>query len=226
MAIRPKQRLAPVEKNMRSFRFARHLFLGAISTLSVSAFCQCAFAEPAVTAAPVPGGAATPAGSEVKVQVESLVSEGPMSEERGLLLKRINAAKAQGIGIAGYMNAFKYVEELAKTNAPSDKLKERIDAVNKGLDEQSKRAVDLKNRPPATAYDGGSGGTVGGGHSDDKPSGSDIASQLKGQNPDSLLDKLKAKYGDRIPQGTDVEALKKQFMGDDRAKDILKKLGQ
>jgi hypothetical protein len=37
---------------------------------------------------------------------------------------------------------------------------------------------------------------------------------------------LKAKYGDRIPEGTDVEALKKKFMGDDRAKDILKRLGQ
>lgn len=212
---------------MQSCRYARHFSLMALSTLStLSVFCLPAVAQPAIGAAPIPGGAATPAGAEVKVQVESMVSEGPMYEERGLLLKRINAAKAQGIGIAGYMSAFKYVEDLAKTNAPADKLKERIDAVNRGLEDQMKRAVDLKNRPPATAYDGGSGGSSGGGRTDEKPNASDIASQLKGQNPDSLLEKLKAKFGDKIPEGTDVEALKKKFMGDDRAKDILKRLGQ
>ncbi len=219
---------------MRSRRFACHFVLGALPAFSVFSVLSIlsmsgspALADPEVTTAPVPGGGlANPSGSEVKVQVESMVSEGPMYEERGNLLKRINAAKAQGIGIAGYMAAFKYVEEMAKTNAPAEKLKERIAAVNKGLDDQSKRAVDLKNRPPATSYDGGSGGTVGGGHSDDKPNASDIASQLKGQNPDSVIEKLKAKYGDRIPEGTDVEALKKKFMGDDRAKDILKRLGQ
>lgn len=212
---------------MQSCRYARHFSLRTLSALSAfAALCLPAHCEPSVTAAPVPGGAVAPAGSEVKVQVESMVCEGPMYEERGLLLKRINAAKAQGIGIAGYMSAFKYVEDLAKTNAPGEKLKERIDAVNKGLEDQMKRAVDLKNRPPATAYDGGSGGNAGGGRTEEKPSAADIASQLKGQNPDSLLEKLKAKYGDKIPEGTDVEALKRKFIGDDRAKDILKRLGQ
>ncbi len=194
--------------------------LGSLQTLTLPVF-----ADPAVISAPIPGGAAPPPAGEVKVQIESMVAEGPLYEERGLLLKRINAAKAQGIGIAGYLNAFKYVEEMTKSNAPPEKIKERIDAVNKGLDDQSKRAVDLKNRPAATAYDGGPGSS--GGVSEEKPGGSasDIASQLKGQNPDSLIDKLKAKYGDKIPEGTDIEGLKRKFMGDDRAKDILKRLG-
>lgn len=215
---------APVEKIMRFERYACLMFaaftLGSLQTLTLPVF-----ADPAVISAPIPGGAAEPPSGEVRVQIESMVAEGPLYEERGLLLKRINAAKAQGIGIAGYLNAFKYVEEMTKSNAPPEKIKERIDAVNKGLDDQSKRAVDLKNRPAATAYDGGPGSS--GGASEEKPGGSasDIASQLKGQNPDSLIDKLKAKYGDKIPEGTDIEGLKRKFMGDDRAKDILKRLG-
>lgn len=195
---------------------------GCLQTLSLPVF-----AEASVSTAPVPGGATAPSG-DVKVQIESMVTEGPLYEERGLLLKRINAAKAQGIGIAGYLSAFKYVEEMAKTNAPEDKIKERIAAVNKGLDEQARRAVDLKNRPPATTYDGGPAASDSG--RDDKhggsPSAGDIASQLKGQNPDSLIDKLKAKYGDKIPEGTDIEALKKKFMGDDRGKELLKRFQQ
>ncbi len=185
---------------MRFERFAS-LLCAAFAVGSLQTLTQPTFADPAVTSAPVPGGAqATPPGAEVKVQIESMVSEGPLYDERGLLLKRINAAKAQGIGIAGYLSAFKYVEEMAKTNAPPEKIKERIEAVNKGLDDQSRRAVDLKNRPAATSYDGGTAST--GGAAEDKLGGgsaADIASQLKGQNPDSLLDKLKAKYGDKIP---------------------------
>lgn len=205
---------------MRLERFACFvLSFGLLQSISLPA-C----ADEAATMAPVPGGGAAPAAGDVKVQIESMVAEGPMYEERGLLLKRINAAKAQGIGIAGYLAAFKYVEELAKTNAPAEKLKERIDAVNKGLDDQSKRAVDLKNRPPATAYDGGSAASPG--SSEQKPNASDIASQLKGQNPDSLIEKLKAKFGDKIPEGTDIDSLKKKLMGDDRAKELLKKYGQ
>ncbi|HMY56538.1 MAG TPA: hypothetical protein PK671_26450, partial [Candidatus Obscuribacter sp.] len=89
---------------MPSRKFPKQFVLGALSTFStLSILCLPASSEPEVSAAPIPGGAATPAGSQVKVQVESMVSEGPMYEERGLLLKRINAAKAQGIGIAGYM---------------------------------------------------------------------------------------------------------------------------
>ncbi len=198
----------------------------AFTALSLQTLALPVFADPAVTTAPVPGGAQiTPPGAEVKVQIESLVAEGPLYEERGLLLKRINAAKAQGIGIAGYLSAFKYVEEMTKSNAPPEKIKERIAAVNKGLDDQSKRAVDLKNRPAATSYDGGTTSTGGAGEDRQGGSAGDIASQLKGQNPDSLLDKLKAKFGDKIPEGTDIEGLKRKFMGDDRAKDILKKLG-
>ena len=210
---------------MRFDRFAYLLFavaaVGGLQTLTLATF-----ADQGVSTAPVPGGAQTPPGSEVKVQIESMVTEGPLYEERGMLLKRIIAAKAQGIGIAGYLSAFKYVEEMAKTNAPPEKIKERIAAVNKGLDDQSKRAVDLKNRPPATTYDGGpSAGTSHDERQGGSPSAGDIASQLKGQNPDSLIDKLKAKYGDKIPEGTDIDALKKKFMGDERGKEILKNLG-
>ncbi|MCC6978684.1 MAG: hypothetical protein IT343_10205 [Candidatus Melainabacteria bacterium] len=203
------------------------LFCAAVAAGSLQTLSLPAFADPAVSTAPVPGGAGVPSG-DVKVQIESMVTEGPLYEERGLLLKRINAAKAQGIGIAGYLSAFKFVEEMAKTNVSEDKIKERIAAVNKGLDEQAKRAVDLKNRPAAMSYDGGPGLSDSG--KDDKhggnPSASDIASQLKGQNPDSIIDKLKAKYGDRIPEGTDIEALKKKFMGDDRGKELLKRFQQ
>lgn len=210
---------------MRFERFAC-LMCAAFAAGSLQTLTLPVFADPAVVTAPIPGGAAAPPAGEVKVQIESMVAEGPLYEERGLLLKRINAAKAQGIGIAGYLNAFKYVEEMTKSNAPPEKIKERIAAVNKGLDDQSKRAVDLKNRPAATSYDGGTASS--GGAAEEKPAGlaSDIASQLKGQNTDSLLEKLKAKYGDKIPEGTDIEGLKRKFMGDDRAKDILKNLGK
>jgi hypothetical protein len=210
---------------MRFERFAC-LLCAAFAAGSLQTLTLPVFADPAVISAPVPGGALPPPGGEVKVQIESMVAEGPLYEERGLLLKRINAAKAQGIGIAGYLNAFKYVEEMTKSNAPPEKIKERIAAVNKGLDDQSKRAVDLKNRPAATSYDGGAGSTGGAGEEKQGGSTADIASQLKGQNPDSIIDKLKAKYGDKIPEGTDIEALKRKFMGDDRAKDLLKNLGK
>ena len=214
----------PLETSMR-FEKLTSLFCAALAFGSLQTMTLPAFADPAVSTAPVPGGATLPAG-DVKVQIESMVTEGPLYEERGLLLKRINAAKAQGIGIAGYLSAFKYVEEMAKTNAAEDKIKERIAAVNKGLDEQAKRAVDLKNRPPATTYDGGPAVSDAGDKHGGNPSAGDIASQLKGQNPDSLIDKLKAKYGDKIPEGTDIEALKKKFMGDDRGKELLKRFQQ
>jgi hypothetical protein len=211
----------PLETIMR-FEKLTSLFCAALAFGSLQTISLPVFADPAESTAPVPGGATAPAG-DVKVQIESMVTEGPLYEQRGLLLKRINAAKAQGIGIAGYLSAFKYVEEMAKTNAAEDKIKERIAAVNKGLDEQAKRAVDLKNRPPATTYDGGPAVADSADKHGGNPSASDIASQLKGQNPDSLIDKLKAKYGDKIPEGTDIEALKKKFMGDDRGKELLKR---
>lgn len=205
--------------------FAAWIF-SAGAALSLQCFCLAALADDAVTTAPVPGGASVPAGGDVKVQIESMVAEGPLYEERGLLLKRINAAKAQGIGIAGYLSAFKYVEEMAKTNQPADKIKERLAAVNKGLDEQARRAVDLKNRPAAMSYDGGSSASV----SEEKKAGaskaSDIMSQLGSGSQDALIEKLKAKFGDRIPEGTDVDALKRKLMSDDRAKDLMKNLGK
>ena len=185
-----------------------------------------AVADEPTAGAPVPGGAVT-AGTgnpgDVKIHIETLVSEGPLYEERGLLLKRINAAKSGGTGIQSYMSAFKYIEDLNKSNAAPEKIKERIDGLSKALDDQSKRAQLLKNRPPATPYDGGSTASAkspgsGGG------SNEDLLSQLKGQAPEGLVDKLRAKFGDRIPEGLDSETIKKKLMEDDRARELLKNL--
>ncbi|MBC7996519.1 MAG: hypothetical protein IAF58_01150 [Leptolyngbya sp.] len=211
---------------MRTFRLNLPSVL--LAALSVSSFAippLAAFADESTTGAPVPGGAigggsATP--GDVKIHIETLVSEGPLYEERGLLLKRINAAKAGGTGIQSYMTAFKYIEDLNKSNAAPEKVKERIDGLSKALDDQSKRAQLLKNRPPATPYDGG--GTVsvkspgaGGGNED-------LLSQLKGQAPEGLVDKLKAKFGDRIPEGIDSDMIRKKLMEDERGKELLKNL--
>lgn len=209
--------------------FSRNLSSVLMAALSLSILAMptlSASAEETSAGAPVPGGAVTSSAvtpGDVKIHIETLVSEGPLYEERGLLLKRINAAKAGGTGIQSYMTAFKFIEDLNKSNAPPEKIKERIDGLSKALDDQSKRAQLLKNRPPATPYDGGSTATAkvpnaAGG------SNEDLLSQLKGQAPEGLVDKLRAKFGDRIPEGLDSEMIKKKLMEDERGKELLKNL--
>lgn len=147
--------------------------------------------------------------------------EGPHLGRRQALIERIRAAEKEGIGAAGYMAAFKSLEQMVKGGADDATVHSRIEAIHRGLDDQVKRAQILKTQRPAPPVNLSSGSAPG----DDKGEIEKVLSDAKGGKPTGqILDKLREKFGDRIPAGIDADDLKKRIMEDERARELLKKL--
>jgi hypothetical protein len=105
------------------------------------------------------------------------------------LVLRIFNAKAQGIGIDAYLNAFAMLENSVKTGETEANLNKRIDSLNSSLDDQLKRSAVLKTQrpaPPVAASGFPAGGLGGGGNS-------------SAGGTSDLIRKLQEKYGDQIP---------------------------
>ena len=147
------------------------------STVPASAATQSA-AAPADTAPPAVAAADGP-----------LVEPGPAEAKRTALVLRIFNAKAQGIGIDAYLNAFAMLENSVKTGETEANLNKRIDSLNSSLDDQLKRSAVLKTQrpaPPVAASGFPAGGLGGGGNS-------------SAGGTSDLIRKLQEKYGDQIP---------------------------
>ncbi|HEY9786854.1 MAG TPA: hypothetical protein V6D17_15800 [Candidatus Obscuribacterales bacterium] len=140
------------------------------------------------------------------------VVAGPLQEKRQALLERIKAAGKAGIGISAYLGAFKALEDAVKAGAPEEQVQTRLDSLNRGLDDQMKRAQILKTQRPAPPMQSGGSTTP------DERGG---LANIKGGNAEAIVERLKEKYADKIPPGLDT----KKILEDDRAKEILKKLG-
>ncbi len=129
------------------------------------------------------------------------ISPGPLLESRKALMADIKKAKAQGVGIAGYLTAFQGIEEQIKAGTPPDQLTGRIDSIKRSLTEQLKRSQLLKVQkpaPPQGSQVSGSGSASSATASLPPPSSSG------GPGPDEsgMLAKLKRKFGDlnNIPE--------------------------
>lgn len=186
---------------------------------------------PAATSAASPAGSpaasATPATAAAGSSDGPLVEPGPAEAKRTALVLRIFNAKAQGIGIDAYLNAFAMLENSVKTGETEANLNKRIDSLNSSLDDQLKRSAVLKTQRPAppVAASGfpagglGSASSSAGGTSDlirklQEKYGDQIPANLKdklsgGQIPDNLKDKIPAGLGGMDP--SQIEDLIKKY---------------
>lgn len=146
-------------------------------------------ATPSVNPLPAADTAA-PAASPAAASADGpLVEPGPAEAKRTALVLRIFNAKAQGIGIDAYLNAFAMLENSVKTGETEANLNKRIDSLNSSLDDQLKRSAVLKTQrpaPPVAASGFPAGGLGSGGNS-------------SGGGTSDLIRKLQEKYGDQIP---------------------------
>ncbi|MBP9089930.1 hypothetical protein KBI23_02810 [bacterium] len=210
----------------------------ASSSNATSTAVPASQAAPAAPATPVSAATIAPASSAaVPVAAPApaaaandgpLVEPGPAEAKRTALVLRIFNAKAQGIGIDAYLNAFAMLENSVKTGETEANLNKRIDSLNSSLDDQLKRSAVLKTQRPAppVAASGfpagglGGGGSSGGGTSDlirklQEKYGDQIPSNLKdklgagGQIPDNLKDKIPAGLGGLDP--SQIEDLIKKY---------------
>lgn len=127
---------------------------------------------------------------------------GPALEARQKLLERIQQAKAQGMGIASYMQAFKAIEEQVKTGDPPDRIQSRVDQIHKAVSDQIERAKILKTQKPLPPqgsqitggdpidHSGPAGAGKGGGGGSSGGSGGGGLGRLK-DKLDSLPDSVK-----------------------------------
>jgi hypothetical protein len=146
-------------------------------------------ATPSVNPLPAADTAAPAAPPAAAAADGPLVEPGPAEAKRTALVLRIFNAKAQGIGIDAYLNAFAMLENSVKTGETEANLNKRIDSLNSSLDDQLKRSAVLKTQrpaPPVAASGFPAGGLGSGGNS-------------SGGGTSDLIRKLQEKYGDQIP---------------------------
>ncbi len=191
-----------LERRVSGSRAGAVLFLALLAGLSLAA-SPAALAEgeskPVVTETttevkvdtaredkPAEANASASAPSKPAAADAPLVEPGPAEAQRTQLVLRIFSAKAQGIGIDAYLNAFAMLENSIKTGETEANVLKRVDSINSSLNDQIKRSAVLKTQRPAppvaasgfpAALSGGSGGG----------------------NTSDLIKRLQEKYGDKIP---------------------------
>lgn len=174
---------------------------------------------PPATAAP---SIATPASSTVPppAAAPALSTEagpGPLQEKRRALFTRIQAAKAQGIGISSYMGEFTRIEGLVKAGQPESAYADRIDSISKALDDQLKRSQLLKAQRasmPPIVQSGPSTPVPAAGDSTLEQLQKSIGSKGGGFDrvPQGLLDKIPPNMRDRILNSPGAKKLIDSYM--------------
>ena len=140
---------------------------------------------------------------------------GPAQEARQKLFDRIQLARAQGIGISGYLQAFKALEEQVKAGDSPDKISTRVDSINKAVNEQIERAKILKSQkpiPPQGSQLTGSAPVAKPAAPATQPAAAGAAGAAAGpggQGGSDIMSKLKDKFGDRIP-----DSVKERLLND------------
>ena len=169
-------------------------------------------AEPAATAPSAGDAGATGSSATTATPAEEVVP-GPMQAERRQLLEHIHTAGAHGIGITNYMMAFNAVEDQVRNGATETQIKPRVDQLSNALIDQLKRAQILKTQRPLPPTSSQQPETAAA-----PAAPAPAAPAAGGLNLGNLQDKL---GGLQIP-----ESLKEKFLNSDKAKEILKRLGQ
>lgn len=147
---------------------------------------------------------------------------GPGQEARQKLFERIQQAKSQGIGIGGYLNAFRALEEQAKGGAAPESLNPRIDQIHKSINDQLDRAKILKTQrplPPQGSQLRGSDpiGASGGG-----PAAGGGAGGPGGAG--GMAEKIKARFGDKLDNLP--EGLKERLSDPGTRQKLMEKFGE
>lgn len=116
--------------------------------LSICLFVTLGFALSATASlaeeAPSHSQPAPPAAADT-LSVENNVVEGPLFEDRKNLYAAIQQAGKKGVGVSGYMAAFKAMEASIKEGQPSDEeIQKQIDRINTELKSQAKSVEQQK----------------------------------------------------------------------------------
>lgn len=168
-------------------------------------------------------GAATTTVPETTTPPKSSggVKPGPLEADRQAMLENIKAAEDLGVGVSGYMAAFKFMEEEVAGGATEETVQKRLDSLRRGLTEQLERKQALKERPAASAAGpvpnilmpaqdippslrfGGAGGSLA--------------------SPE-LAKQLSEKYGNKLPPGMSTESLKTQWQNPQTREMVKEKL--
>lgn len=125
------------------------------------------------------------------------VEPGMLEENRRALLEKIIQSKRLGVGVGPYMGAFAQIESMVKSGASPDAVQKRIDSVRASLMEQAKRIKDIKERPALTPTS--------------VSSSSQSPAPAAGGVPGGLIDKLKEKFGDKIPDALNDPNLREKL---------------
>lgn len=175
------------------------------------------------TAATGPGSAVAAPAAKPAAADGPFVEPGPGESQRTQLVMRIFNAKAQGIGIDAYLNAFAMLENSVKTGETEVNVLKRVDSINSSLNDQIKRSAVLKTQRPAppvaaSGFPAASSSSPGGNTADllkrlQEKYGDKIPADLKdkyaGQIPDNLKDKIPAGLGNMDP--SQIEDLIKKY---------------
>ncbi|HEY9791415.1 MAG TPA: hypothetical protein V6D22_13510 [Candidatus Obscuribacterales bacterium] len=167
-----------------------------------------------VTTAPAAGASEAQAAAPSTGPADEVVA-GPMLQQRRQLLEHIHTAGAHGIGITNYMMAFNAVEDQVRNGASETQIKPRVDQLSNALLDQLKRAQILKTQRPLPPTSSQQPETAAAAPAAPAPAAPAAGGGL---NLGNLQDKL---GGIQIP-----ESLKEKFLNSDKAKEILKRLGQ
>lgn len=130
---------------------------------------------------------------------EDGAAPGPAQAARQRLFERIQQAKSQGIGIGGYLQAFRALEDQAKNGDAEEKINPRIEQIHKSIADQMERAKILKTQKPIPPQ----GSQIKGSDPAPVASGGPPAGGPGGA-PGGLAEKIKSKFGDKLdglPEG-------------------------
>lgn len=83
---------------------------------------------------------------------EESLSPGPALKARQILHDKIQLAKSQGIGIAGYQNALAEMEQKVASGCTESEIQTQVESIDRAISDQIVRAKLLKSQRPSTTH--------------------------------------------------------------------------
>lgn len=145
---------------------------------------------------------------------------GSMLESRQQLLKKIQQARAEGVGIGGYLQALQGVESQVKGGADPQSIGSRIEGIQRSLEEQRQRRKILQTQKPTPPQ----GSQVGG--SAASPSGGSRSGPAADKS--AAVDMLKSKFGgnlDNINPDMLPESVREKLKDPETRRKLMEKFG-
>jgi hypothetical protein len=126
---------------------------------------------------------------------------GILERERAGVLQKILKAKAQGCGIAGYMDAFQALQQSIGKGEAESVIRPRLETISKAVDDQLARSKALKTQRPNISPYHGSGSNIEPGPA--KASKDDPKTAEATQKPKAVTPPLEVGVGawQRVPEG-------------------------